>query len=137
MNEPERRQTVIVTDIKMPFWSMVVFMVKWAIAAIPALLLLGLIGFACSILLSQLFTLPAKRTSTIAPSPPQQSSIATTGPRTPDYTGPLVDRCKGSYEPAKCMELERKLAEETPEQRAQRQRDFERERRANMERVGK
>ena len=31
---------VVVTDIRMPFWSMVVFMVKWAIAAIPALIIL-------------------------------------------------------------------------------------------------
>jgi len=35
---------VVVTDIKMPFWSMVVFMVKWAIASIPALIILYLIG---------------------------------------------------------------------------------------------
>jgi hypothetical protein len=35
---------VIVTDIKMPFWSMVRFMVKWAIAAIPALIILTIIG---------------------------------------------------------------------------------------------
>ncbi len=32
--------TVIITDIRMPLWSMVVFMVKWAIAAIPALVIL-------------------------------------------------------------------------------------------------
>lgn len=36
-NEPTR---IVVTDIKMPFWSMVIFMVKWAIAAIPALVIL-------------------------------------------------------------------------------------------------
>lgn len=34
---------VIVTDIKMPFLSMVVFMVKWALAAIPALIILFVI----------------------------------------------------------------------------------------------
>ena len=38
------RQEVIVTDIRMSFWSMVVFMVKWAIAAIPAFIILGFIG---------------------------------------------------------------------------------------------
>jgi hypothetical protein len=37
---PQNQQQVVVTDIHMPFWSMVVFMVKWAIAAIPALLIL-------------------------------------------------------------------------------------------------
>jgi hypothetical protein len=35
---------VTVVDIKMPFWSMVVFMVKWSIAAIPALLILVVLG---------------------------------------------------------------------------------------------
>jgi len=33
-------KNVVVTDIRMPLWSMVVFMVKWAIAAIPALVIL-------------------------------------------------------------------------------------------------
>jgi CHASE2 domain-containing sensor protein len=35
---------VVITDIKMPFISMVVFMVKWAIAAIPALIILAIFG---------------------------------------------------------------------------------------------
>jgi len=35
----ERRE-VVVTDVKIPFWSMVVLMVKWAIAAIPAVIIL-------------------------------------------------------------------------------------------------
>lgn len=34
------RQSVVVTDIDMPFWSMVGFMIKWAIAAIPAMIVL-------------------------------------------------------------------------------------------------
>lgn len=38
------RQAVVVTDIRMPFFSMVIFMVKWAIAAIPALCILILFG---------------------------------------------------------------------------------------------
>lgn len=33
-------QPVLVTDIHMPFTSMVGFMVKWAIAAIPAIIIL-------------------------------------------------------------------------------------------------
>ncbi len=33
-------QRVVVTDIQMPFMSMVFFMVKWVIAAIPAMLIL-------------------------------------------------------------------------------------------------
>jgi hypothetical protein len=35
---------IVVTDIKMPFSSMVVFMVKWAIATIPALIILAVVG---------------------------------------------------------------------------------------------
>ena len=34
---------VIVTDIQMPFESMVVFMVKWAFASIPAAIILGVV----------------------------------------------------------------------------------------------
>jgi hypothetical protein len=35
---------VVVTDIKMSFPSMVVFMVKWAIATIPAIIILTAVG---------------------------------------------------------------------------------------------
>jgi hypothetical protein len=35
---------VVVTDIKIPFRSMVVLMAKWAIATIPALIILSVIG---------------------------------------------------------------------------------------------
>ena len=37
-------QNVTITDIKMPFGSMVEFMVKWAIASIPAFIILLLLG---------------------------------------------------------------------------------------------
>ncbi len=43
MNDQPR---VIVTDVQMNFWSMVTFMVKWALASIPAFFLLFLIGLA-------------------------------------------------------------------------------------------
>jgi hypothetical protein len=36
----EVRQEVVVVDIDMPFWSMVRFMIKWAIASIPAIIVL-------------------------------------------------------------------------------------------------
>ncbi len=36
---------VVVTDVNMSFSSMVVFMVKWAIASVPALIILSLIIF--------------------------------------------------------------------------------------------
>lgn len=41
-NEPTNR--VVVSDINMPFLSMVRFMVKWAIASIPAFLILVVLG---------------------------------------------------------------------------------------------
>jgi hypothetical protein len=43
MTDGDERQQVIVTDVRMPFGSMVVFMVKWAIAAIPAFMILAFI----------------------------------------------------------------------------------------------
>jgi hypothetical protein len=45
MTEENRNpQQVAVTDVHMPFWSMVVFMVKWAVAAIPAFFILALVA---------------------------------------------------------------------------------------------
>jgi len=43
---------VTVTDVKMPFWSMVVFIFKWALAAIPAMLMLIFIGVAFSVFIA-------------------------------------------------------------------------------------
>jgi len=37
---------VVVKDFEMSFGSMVVFMIKWALASIPALIILAVIGFA-------------------------------------------------------------------------------------------
>lgn len=34
---------VVVIDVQMPFLSMVTFMVKWAIAAIPAIIILAIL----------------------------------------------------------------------------------------------
>lgn len=40
----DSQHEVTVTDIKIPFLSMVVLMVKWALAAIPAIIILIVIG---------------------------------------------------------------------------------------------
>ena len=40
----ENNNRVVVVDVKMPFLSMVIFMVKWAIASIPAIIILSVIG---------------------------------------------------------------------------------------------
>ncbi len=50
-----QKNQVTVVDIKMPFWSMVIFMVKWAIAAIPAILILVLLGAVLTGILDALF----------------------------------------------------------------------------------
>ena len=36
-------ERVVVTDVDMPFGSMVVFMIKWALAAVPAVIILAVI----------------------------------------------------------------------------------------------
>lgn len=41
LQDSPKHQKVVITDIKMPFESMVVFMVKWVIASIPALIILA------------------------------------------------------------------------------------------------
>ncbi len=51
------RQEVTVTDINMPFWSMVVFMVKWAVAAIPAMLILFCAAAAATAVLTIFFSM--------------------------------------------------------------------------------
>ena len=42
--EDQDLRGVVVRDVRMPFFSMVVFMVKWSLAAIPAMLILTFIG---------------------------------------------------------------------------------------------
>jgi len=49
---------VVVVDVKIPFWSMVVLLVKWSIAAIPALFILGFLAALASMLLGAVFHWP-------------------------------------------------------------------------------
>ena len=44
MSDDFERREVVVVDIQMPFVSIVILMVKWAIAAIPAFLILALLS---------------------------------------------------------------------------------------------
>ena len=121
MPAEEDSRSVIVTDIRMPFWSMVVFMVKWAIAAIPAIILLATIAAILSFAFAGAFT-GLNRTSTAGSLPETSSqSAAQVMPKSNELSGPIADRCKGSYEPEKCMEIERRLLSESPEQRTKRQ----------------
>ena len=49
------QREVVVTDVRIPFFSMVVLMVKWAIAAIPAVIILFVIAGLMSMLFGMLF----------------------------------------------------------------------------------
>jgi len=49
------RSEVVVVDVKIPFWSMVVLLVKWAIAAIPAMIILLVLAAAVSAVLGGVF----------------------------------------------------------------------------------
>jgi hypothetical protein len=51
---------VVVTDIKMPFVSMVIFMVKAAIAAIPAVIILAFIGAIATVVFGGLIHHPMR-----------------------------------------------------------------------------
>lgn len=48
----ETRVTIV--DVKIPFWSMVVLMVKWVIASIPAFFILLALGTAAASMLGLL-----------------------------------------------------------------------------------
>ncbi len=43
MEEEEKIRRIILADIQMPFQTMLLFMVKWAIASIPALIILWVV----------------------------------------------------------------------------------------------
>ena len=47
--------TCQVTDIRMPFWSMVVFMVKWVFASIPAMIIFSVVAGVIMAVLSIVF----------------------------------------------------------------------------------
>lgn len=51
----EDKREVVVTDIKIPFWSMLVLLVKVAIAAIPAFIILLVIGSVLAIVMAAVF----------------------------------------------------------------------------------
>ncbi|MFO7610570.1 MAG: hypothetical protein R6X35_15515 [Candidatus Krumholzibacteriia bacterium] len=53
--EPSNVTRVIVQDVRMSFGSMVVFMIKWTIASIPAMLILGLIGGMIAVIFGGFF----------------------------------------------------------------------------------
>ena len=119
----ENQQSVVVTDIKMPFWSMVLFIVKFSVAAIPAIALLSAIGAVTVLLITGLMH-GITRSNNVAERPPIY--VPETRP-----TG----RCFGSTDREKCLEIERRLETESAAAKKARQQALEAERRANMEQV--
>ena len=51
----EKAPSVKIQDIDMPFGSMVSFMIKWALASIPAIMILSIIGILISIIMISIF----------------------------------------------------------------------------------
>jgi len=47
----DQKHEVVVTDINVHFWSMVMLLVKWAIAAIPAVIILYAVAVVVSMAL--------------------------------------------------------------------------------------
>ena len=45
------RSEVVVTDVQIPFGSMVVLIIKWTIASIPAMLIVVILGLIASVVL--------------------------------------------------------------------------------------
>jgi hypothetical protein len=45
MNQPTASMRVVIADFDMPFWSLVNFMIKVAVASIPATIILSILGF--------------------------------------------------------------------------------------------
>lgn len=52
---PPALQRISVVDFDMPFGRMVVFMIKWAFAAIPALIVIWMVLFACLMIVAAFF----------------------------------------------------------------------------------
>jgi hypothetical protein len=55
MSQENMPQQVVVKDIRMTFGSMVIFMIKWSIAAIPAMIILGFIGAIIGLVFGGMF----------------------------------------------------------------------------------
>lgn len=50
----DEQNPVTIRDIDVPFWRIVVILVKWSIAAIPAIIILGIIATVISLLVGGL-----------------------------------------------------------------------------------
>lgn len=55
---------VTIRDIDVPFWRIVLILVKWSIASIPALIIFGLLWVVIGWLLALVFSVPIPPVST-------------------------------------------------------------------------
>lgn len=113
---------------------MVVFMVKWALAAIPAILLLAVIGAVVAMMVTALHSSFGGGRPVASPSGEIYRAPAEVAQKKPYGVG-VPDRCKGNPEFDKCLDQERRMSQETPEQRAKRQADLEAMRLENMRQI--
>jgi len=52
---PSSRSEVVVVDVQMPFFTMVLFILKWTLASIPAFIILAILGGIVAAVLGGLF----------------------------------------------------------------------------------
>jgi hypothetical protein len=137
----ENANRVVVTDVHMPFWSMVTFMVKWAFAAIPAMIILFVVGVVLAALFGGVAggigaAVRHSATSNDEPAPYMAATAGALIDAAPTTNVPkYAERCKGSPDVDACIAIEKRLADETPEQRKARQQSLEGERVGNMAKV--
>jgi Domain of unknown function (DUF4411) len=99
---------VSVTDLDMPFPSMVRFMVKWAVASIPALLILAILG---AVFWGVLLGFFAGLGSSLSRKPSERSSTSSSGSAPSSPTADPVNR-DAQYQWAKTHEA--KATERAP-----------------------
>lgn len=87
-------QPVVVVDISMSFWSMVVFMVKWAFATIPAILIICILVYGGFAIVGLAGTMFWKGTQKVSESP--RIELSKQALATPDSDNGYVDDGDGS-----------------------------------------
>jgi hypothetical protein len=154
MEAQQGGHSVVVTDIRVPLWSLVTLMVKSAIAAIPAVAILALIWFAVTAGMTGIVAAYHAYQDRVIENAREIGARPVEIPKIPD--GPTASeracagagnealvrkcmaarqRCAGSADEAKCLADEEREAPMSPEQRAARAKALEDERRSNMEKV--
>jgi hypothetical protein len=84
MDEPTSTPRVVVTDVQMRFGSMIVFMIKWAVASIPAFLILLAAGSIFWMVVAGMFLSAIFGTSALSRSQGAHSSSTTSSSRQPE-----------------------------------------------------